>query len=231
MPRRSVPGATYPEDARHGQSVDGLTVGTAGQGDRIRMKSAYVCGKIGGAVPKLATTAPPLTTRLSYQERAMPQSTPLVSCRQCGKPFAVKPYRVGVAKFCSLHCYGEAMRIAADARGRKWYKRNRSPSERRYEHRDVAEAMLGRPLAADEVVHHKDGDKANNDPGNLDVMSRADHARLHAGALGRWAGAWECCVCCGTTERKHHGNGWCERCRSREQQRLRRMRHAQTRDR
>ena len=29
------------------------------------------------------------------------------------------------------------------------------------------------------VVHHKDGNKANNDPTNLELMSRSEHLRLH----------------------------------------------------
>ena len=51
----------------------------------------------------------------------------------------------------------------------------------RHEHRIVAEQMLGRPLAPDEVVHHIDGDGLNNDPENLMVLpSQAEHARLHS---------------------------------------------------
>ena len=50
----------------------------------------------------------------------------------------------------------------------------------RHEHRVVAESMLGRPLTPEEVVHHVDCDKRNNDPGNLMVLpSQAAHAALH----------------------------------------------------
>ena len=49
----------------------------------------------------------------------------------------------------------------------------------RHKHRIVAEEMLGRPLLPEEVVHHIDHDKTNNDPSNLQIMTRADHARLH----------------------------------------------------
>ncbi|MCK9356968.1 MAG: HNH endonuclease [Dehalococcoidia bacterium] len=48
------------------------------------------------------------------------------------------------------------------------------------EHRIVAEMVLGRSLTDDEVVHHSDRNKHNNDPANLRVMTRSDHARLHA---------------------------------------------------
>lgn len=49
----------------------------------------------------------------------------------------------------------------------------------KHEHRAVVETGLGRPLARDEIVHHIDGDKHNNDPSNLTVMTRAEHAREH----------------------------------------------------
>lgn len=49
----------------------------------------------------------------------------------------------------------------------------------RHEHRVVAEAMLGRPLKRGEIVHHKDGNRHNNAPDNLEIMSQAEHLRLH----------------------------------------------------
>lgn len=46
------------------------------------------------------------------------------------------------------------------------------------EHRLVMEKALGRYLTRNEVVHHKDKDKQNNDPSNLEVFdSNADHLR------------------------------------------------------
>lgn len=48
------------------------------------------------------------------------------------------------------------------------------------EHRYVMANHLGRDLGTDEVVHHADENKANNDLPNLRLMLRPDHARGHA---------------------------------------------------
>ena len=45
-------------------------------------------------------------------------------------------------------------------------------------HRMVAEYMLGRELLDEEVVHHLDGDKFNNEPNNLEVLLDTDHRTL-----------------------------------------------------
>lgn len=53
------------------------------------------------------------------------------------------------------------------------------------EHRLVAEQTLGRLLRDDEVVHHVNHDPIDNRPENLQVMSRAEHVRVHANRYRR----------------------------------------------
>lgn len=53
------------------------------------------------------------------------------------------------------------------------------PNKGRAEHQVVMEAHIGRALTDDEVVHHRDEDRANNAIGNLEVMTRAAHTALH----------------------------------------------------
>lgn len=48
-----------------------------------------------------------------------------------------------------------------------------------YEHRLVAEGKIGRRLLPSEVVHHIDGNKQNNEPDNLAVLSREEHRAEH----------------------------------------------------
>lgn len=48
-----------------------------------------------------------------------------------------------------------------------------------YEHRVVAEAKFGRRLQGGEQVHHKDGNKQNNDPDNIEILTIAEHRFEH----------------------------------------------------
>jgi len=50
----------------------------------------------------------------------------------------------------------------------------------RHEHRFVGELIAGRPLKTDEHVHHKDENKHNNDPSNLQIMTKQEHLSHHA---------------------------------------------------
>lgn len=46
-------------------------------------------------------------------------------------------------------------------------------------HKIIIEKILGRKLRKNEIVHHKDGNTQNNDFGNLEIKTRAEHMILH----------------------------------------------------
>lgn len=51
-----------------------------------------------------------------------------------------------------------------------------------YKHRVLAEKKLGRKLHHDEVIHHKDNNRINNDEENLEIFrSTSDHTAFHRG--------------------------------------------------
>ena len=54
------------------------------------------------------------------------------------------------------------------------------------EHRLIMETSLGRYLSSDEIIHHKDGNKQNNDIDNLQLMRRSSHITLHNNELTRY---------------------------------------------
>jgi hypothetical protein len=65
-----------------------------------------------------------------------------------------------------------------------------------YTHRLVVEQRIGRFLQNDEEIHHKDDNRLNNNPDNLEVVFEKDHQRLHHGwkkINGAW---WRNCGSC-----------------------------------
>ena len=113
-----------------------------------------------------------------------------LTCCICGTPFTVRPSRVAKgAKYCTYRCHqvGEGQKGGV-ARGEqvkaldqgKTYTKQRG----RHTHRVIMEQMLGRPLQPGEVVHHRDGNKRNNAPENLELLTnQADHARQHVSQM------------------------------------------------
>lgn len=115
-------------------------------------------------------------------------------CPQCGQTFSRENTRT---VYCSRMCVALArQRPGAQCVDPLGYRSFRRPDGRRgREHRWVMEQHLGRPLQANELVHHLDGNKLNNALENLALTTRADHAQHHGTKYFRDATHKECRVC------------------------------------
>lgn len=129
-------------------------------------------------------------------------------CEICGKKYprpVTSPNRTTCTRRCtnalvsrrSAQKRGDALRRKPKSTGGSYVKVGG-----RHEHRIVAEEMLGRPLKKGEIVHHKDGNKQNNSPENLEIMTQSEHAAIHS-VKNRLCEIEGC-------ERKHYSKGMCQ---------------------
>lgn len=103
------------------------------------------------------------------------------TCEQCGKTFTRT--RKSLGKFCSKECFYEFQVPTGTTRvvdggyvlikvpkGTPGSKRNKKTQSRwMFAHRFVMQEHLGRALLKKERVHHKNGDRADNDLENLEL--------------------------------------------------------------
>lgn len=125
--------------------------------------------------------------------RYLPDPLPR-NCERCGTEFT--PVRKKWKRtICSLACQRAAFREAGTAAQARFDVRLAKGNSQRgrgagrtytkrlgkHEHIIVMETVLGRPLTAEEVVHHRNRNKKNNDPENLQIFpNQSEHARHHA---------------------------------------------------
>lgn len=85
-----------------------------------------------------------------------------------GTPKGTRPWNYGTAQGWT------------DKRGYRWnYVTENGRRVARREHRVIMEQHLGRKLEPWELVHHKDGDKLNNDLANLEMREFGEHTAEH----------------------------------------------------
>jgi hypothetical protein len=65
-----------------------------------------------------------------------------------------------------------------------WYENGKRRT--RSGHRTVMEQILGRPLASFETVHHKNGRRADNHPGNLELWTKPQPSGQRPEDLVAW---------------------------------------------
>lgn len=74
----------------------------------------------------------------------------------------------------------DGLKIEKNQHGYLWATVRGRHSQRMMIHRLIMENHLGRYLDTSEIVHHRDGDKLNNDLGNLQLLDSArEHERIH----------------------------------------------------
>lgn len=88
-------------------------------------------------------------------------------------------------------------------------------SQNRYEHRLIWEKLFG-PIPKGMVLHHRDENRLNNDPANLELIDIKTHRRIHSRTYKLVGGVWlkqcvECMNILSLTEfypqRQRHKNG------------------------
>jgi hypothetical protein len=68
-------------------------------------------------------------------------------------------------------------------------------------HRHIVSVHLGYWITSEDVVHHKDGNKLNNDIPNLEVLTRSEHSIEHTRTVRLED---KICPLCGKTYHPHH---------------------------
>lgn len=134
-------------------------------------------------MPRAKTPATGLTDTWGRNNRKLTDK----SCPECGAIF--RPLR-STSTYCSRPC-ARKKNGGHNAKPETWWTNSKGYIEGRIwrdgkqvrvkKHRLVMEQYIGRTLLPNEDVHHKDGDKQNNDIDNLELLLHGDHSRVTNG--------------------------------------------------
>lgn len=120
------------------------------------------------------------------RKKPQPRKWPEAICEVCGTSFSYRQSSV-TGKYCSRPCADK--RRPGPPRHKKctYYKGYRviysSDGRRILEHRWVMEQHIGRRLTSKEHIHHIDGDRSNNNIGNLEILTRSQHFKKHISTI------------------------------------------------
>lgn len=120
-----------------------------------------------------------------YMIKLKSTKTTFRNCNFCKKEYELEIYRLHKSKYCSRICHNTSiLRNYGLERGNKSRGSGAGKSYIKYLgvhlHRMVAELKIGRKLIRGEIVHHIDGNKRNNFPENIQVLSsQKEHIAIH----------------------------------------------------
>lgn len=111
------------------------------------------------------------------KDKGLRSPTRNTHCEKCGEP--LRRNCAPTVRFCSRTC----ARSAGNGRQKPWPEGSKRMTREGYvmikvgsewplEHRVVMERILGRPLARGENVHHRNGDRSDNRPENLELWRK-----------------------------------------------------------